>query len=494
MSSDAPRRALLVDLNNFARYPTLAIGYLVAALRSAGWQVEVLCPLNHDVPPSVRERPEGRRAHIERRVYHSTHPAVTPVHDVMRAAWSTWNQRPHRQVLEQTIDALDARRPDVLLLSAYLDHYPLVKAIGRAARARSVPLVLGGPVFNNEDIAREWLSVPGLAALVGGEADLSLPAILDTILDGDDATVHAGVMLPDGRIGSGAPPLQDLGRLPVPDFSDFPWHKYPQRVIPVMTGRGCGWGRCLFCGDVVSANGRTYRSRPVEAVLDEMVEQSERVGTRDFIFLDIKLNSHLPMWRALIEQFQDRLPGGRWIGTVHVQASGDNGLSSDELHAARASGLTRVSFGLETGSQRLNNSMAKGTKLERTSQFLHDANEAGLSVRSTMMLGYPGETTTDIRLTIAFLEEHGQLLDRVAIGRFKAIPGTGFDAQYRRHPERYRDMTQIKWQYRYGRGHYRYRPAGERAYRAAKTELLDLVHRINRRPLREGASAFDGLM
>jgi anaerobic magnesium-protoporphyrin IX monomethyl ester cyclase len=34
-------KALLVDLNNFGRYPTLAIGYLVASLRAADYDVEV---------------------------------------------------------------------------------------------------------------------------------------------------------------------------------------------------------------------------------------------------------------------------------------------------------------------------------------------------------------------------------------------------------------------------------------------------------------------
>ena len=29
-------RVLIVDLNNFARYPTVAVGYLVAILRQAG--------------------------------------------------------------------------------------------------------------------------------------------------------------------------------------------------------------------------------------------------------------------------------------------------------------------------------------------------------------------------------------------------------------------------------------------------------------------------
>ena len=40
--------------------------------------------------------------------------------------------------------------------------------------------------------------------------------------------------------------------------------------------------------------------------------------------------------------------------------------------------------------------MAKGTDLERTSQFIQDAHAVGLSIRTTAMLGYPGEAHADV--------------------------------------------------------------------------------------------------
>ncbi|HET7410336.1 MAG TPA: hypothetical protein VFJ13_09045, partial [Paracoccaceae bacterium] len=62
------RRILIVDLNNFASFPTLAIGLLTAALRNAGHQVDVLCPLAFDVPATQRERRETLLDHLSRRV------------------------------------------------------------------------------------------------------------------------------------------------------------------------------------------------------------------------------------------------------------------------------------------------------------------------------------------------------------------------------------------------------------------------------------------
>jgi radical SAM superfamily enzyme YgiQ (UPF0313 family) len=483
-----------VDLNNYARYPTLAVGYLVAAMRAAGQEVEVLSPLQHGVPPFERERQDTAWNHVQRRVYFSTHPVMLATHDALRAGWSRWRSRPHPVVIEQTRTALDERRPDVLLLSAYLDHHPSVRVLARLAKERGVPVLMGGPFFNQPDVTRQWLDIDGLTAIVGAEVDFTLPDIVDTLVSGGDLTRFPGVFLPDGRESPPAPPVGSLDELPIPDFSDFPWEQYPNRVIPVMAGRGCSWGRCLFCADVVTANGRGFRTRPVEAVLDELAYQHRRHGTCDVIFLDMKLNSSLPLWQGIIDGFQKRLPGGRWIGTVHVQGRGDNGLTREELEAAHASGLTRTSFGLETASQKLNDTMAKGTTLERTSQFIRDAHAAGISVRTTAMLGYPGETPRDIDSTVGFLEQHARQLDRVKLSRFKAIPGTRFEERHRRHPERYATMTHFSWNHRNARAHYRYAPAAERAYRRSANRLLSTVYEINRKPLRDGAEVFDGLM
>ena len=493
MTNEATR-ALLVDLNNYARYPTLAIGYLVAALRSGGIEVDVLTPLSHGVPAVEREHRESAWDQVQRRVFFSTHPATVAAHERIRSVRARRVTKPHPKVLEETAHMLDERRPDVLLLSAYLEQRPSVEALASLAAERGVPVILGGPVFNLPQVAEAWIGIAGLTAIVGAEVDLSLADLVRTAVDGGDLTQHPGVLLPDGRTGPPAPPLQDLGALPVPDFSDFPWDHYPVRVIPAMTGRGCSWGKCLFCSDVITANGRGYRSRPVDAVLDEIERQAQAHRSRDFIFLDIKLNSDLGMWRGLIDGFQGRVPGGRWIGTLHVAAKGENGLTKDELQAAAASGLTRTTFGLESGSQRLNDAIAKGTRVERTSQFVRDAHAAGISVRTTAMLGYPGETPTDIAQSIAFFREHERFLDRVRLSRFAAIPGTRFHDRYQRHPEQYTDLTHFEWAFGEARARYRYAPAAQRAYRRRKTELLNIVHRINSRPLRTGAEAFDGLM
>ena len=493
-SSIQPKADLLfIDLNNFAAYPTLAVGYLIKSLRLSGFLVELLSPLALGVPAFTRDNEETWKDQLLRRLYFSGHPLLSRFHDSLRNIHSYWLSKPHPLMIREVQLAI-AKRPSAILVSAYLSQYAMCVEIGKLAKAANIPVLLGGPFFNLTNVTNEWLNIEGISAIVGGEVDFTISDIVETLLQGGDLCQHKGVFLKGGKKGEFCPPLKQLDKLPVPDFSDFPWDKYPHPIIPVMTGRGCSWGACTFCGDVISANGRTFRSRGIQPVLNELRQQSQIYKSRDFIFLDIKLNSDLEVWNGLIDCFQEYVPGGRWIGTVHVNHKGENGLSPQRLIDAKQAGLTRVSFGLESASQRLLDEMKKGTKIEECSAFIIAAHRAGISVRTSMMLGFPGETAEDLQATRIFLIKHQNALDRVRLSLFKPLPETPFDRMYQRQPQKYKNLKNFKWDYKLARGLYRYYPNQEKAYRKAKRELLDIVYAINSKALSDDANQFNGMM
>lgn len=485
--------ALLLDLNNFATFPTLAVGILIAALRNSGYEARLIVPLAHDVPAHEREHAEDIRHHVMRRAHLSTLPAFRLMRDRLRQLRYWWLRRPHRRVLRAVERAL-AEKPDVLLLSAYLQHFETVREIGKLARAAGTPMILGGPAFNLPETADAWRGVPGLTAIVGGEVDLVLPDIVAAVIAGDDLLRFAGVVLPDGRRSGPAPPLRELNLSPVPDFLDFPWDRYPVRIVPMMTGRGCQWARCLFCSDVVSASGRTYRTRSIDSIMHEMREQSRRHATQNFLFLDLKLNSSPSVFRGIAEQVQTAVPGAQWIGTVHVDGRKDNGLSRADLRAAAASGMRRVSFGLESGSQRLLNLMDKGSTVDGNSAFIRTASEAGISIRCTMFKGFPGETADDLEKTAAFLEAHSQWLDRIRFNDFSIQENTPIWNAVFADISAYPGIRVTGKSARHATARYVNVETCSPSYRRAKKRALAAVFAINRRPLRPEAQMFDGLM
>ncbi|UWQ23122.1 radical SAM protein [Jannaschia sp. W003] len=492
LGADTRADVLIVDLNNFASFPTLAIGILTAALRNHGHRVRLMSPLAYDRPATMRERRETIVDHALRRVRLSDMTTVVRLRGLLRERRLTVEERPDEASIAQVVRELDAR-PTVVLLSAYLQHREAVRRIAAAAGARGVPVLLGGPMFGLAEVAEAWRGTPGLTAVVGAEADRDVPGMVEAVRNGGDLLAFPGVVLPDGRRSAPARPLRELDQTPVPDFTDFPWDRYPVRIVPVMTGRGCQWDKCLFCSDVISTSGRTFRTRSVASVLSEMEEQARRHGTASFLFLDLKLNSWPGMIRGIARELGRRVEGAEWIGTVHVDRREDNGLSARDLALAAEGGMRRVSFGLESGSQRMLDAMHKGSCVERNARFIRDAYAAGLSIRCTMFKGFPGETADDMERTADFLEEHAPFLDRVRFNNFTIYPGTPIHEATARHADA-SDLVLTRPDSARGRVDYARRAPLDRAYRRAKRRALAVVHAINARPLRDAARQFDGLM
>lgn len=498
MAGDA-LRVLIVDLNNFARYPTVAVGYLASVLRQADIAVEVFSPLSCGVTGVVREPPVRWWSLIDQRLRYRTAVSHSRWVRGARARVARLHApklaRQSDAVVEQFTRRLDeVGHVDAVLISSYLMYYSLCERIAMTCNARGIPVIVGGAYFAQPEVVREWSRMEGLSALACGEIEPHLPELVRRAAHNQRLDFAPGIYVPNQLGFDVAPPLDDLDSIPYPDYSDFPWERYPNRIVPIISGRGCAWGACRFCSDVTSTAGRRFRSRSAAGVLDEMSVQARRHQTNLFVFTDLKLNSSLPMWSSLIDGIGKRVGNARWIAAVHIGARQPNGLSADELRAARAAGMVRFTTGLESGSQRVLDRMAKGADLDVTSRCLHDAKAAGISVRTTMIVGYPGEESDDVEASANFLERHSECIERVSLNRFALMTGTNIHRQMERNPRVAPGLTPLTVNHREARIEHEYSPTTRREYRRAVNRLLGVVHGINRRPMSQEAREFEGVM
>lgn len=124
------RSVLIVDLNNFARYPTIAIGYLTSILRKAGTEVRVFSPLSSGVAGVVREPRARAWSLIDQKLRYWSSVSTSPLVRRARAALATM----HAPKLARSGDTvaleferrLGRSRPDAVLVSTYLMYMPLV--------------------------------------------------------------------------------------------------------------------------------------------------------------------------------------------------------------------------------------------------------------------------------------------------------------------------------------------------------------------------------
>lgn len=492
-------RVLVVDLNNFARYPTLSVGYIIAVCRRAGMSVKLFSPLSVGLKGVARERPASALTLAASKAnylaFSGRFAAMRPLRRWAASAARMPIKRRQGRVLEQFTAHIERDRPDIVLISTYLAFRELTASMCRVCEERRVRVVIGGPYFAQPQVIREWINISGLTALAAGEVELDLPQIIESLLGGEDATRFVGVIVPDGPAGYRgrmASPLHQLDDVPYPDFTDFPWDRYPERIVPVVTGRGCGWGVCAFCSDVTSTAGRTFRSRSPENVLGEVRSHHDRYGATLFVFTDLKLNSNLEMWRAIARGMQDAAPGARWIASVHVGRHRENGLTSDELHLAADSGCVRLTTGLESGSQRVLELMRKGSEADAIGAYLHDATRAQINTRCTMIAGYPGEQADDVYQSTRFVRAHAEAIERISLNPFRIITGT--PAHTALDKGKLPDVADARPHHRLAVIDHHPLQARSGAYRRVVMQLYDAVHAVNRKPLHERARVFEGVM
>jgi hypothetical protein len=101
------------------------------------------------------------------------------------------------------------------------------------------------------------------------------------------------------------------------------------------------------------------------------------------------------------------------------------------LEKLAASGCRWISWGVETGSQRLLDLVHKGTQVPVIEQVLRDSHAAGISNLAMMIYGLPRSTPTDLQATFGLLERVYDQVDATTASAFALFEGTVFGRRAR---------------------------------------------------------------
>jgi anaerobic magnesium-protoporphyrin IX monomethyl ester cyclase len=482
------KKITVIDLNNFSYYPTLAIGYLIAALRKSDFDVTLLSPLNKGIAAPKRERIENITHYWKSVLLNSDRVMVKKAMMAARKVPFIYNLYRGKNKNFESVKNDIPKGTDLVLISSYFENYYTCQELCSFLKKKNIPVIIGGPGFNNKRVTQEWLKLDGVNAIVGSEIDAFLADMIKDYFAKKDICKYPGVFTKDQPEADTSYIHKELNELPVPDFTDFPWDKYPMRIVPYMTGRGCSWGKCNFCTDVLYVSGRTYRSMTPDKVMNDLKELSKINKTNLIYFSDIKLNSNLEVWNSIINDLPKYVENPIWFGTVHVDNK-INGLDRDSIFKAKRSGLTRLSFGFESGSQKLLDHMKKGTRIEKIERFLNDVHDAGISLRATMFVGYPYEDAEDLRLTYEFLKKNKHCFDRISLSKFQLFEMAPL------HKQVMEDLSQAKETIhaKFNHNIFMLAPRGSK-YSEYKHKVLRQVNEINSKPLLKEAILYDGVM
>jgi radical SAM superfamily enzyme YgiQ (UPF0313 family) len=206
---------------------------------------------------------------------------------------------------------------------------------------------------------------------------------------------------------------EKIGALPLPDFDGLPLDRYlaPQLTLPLMTARGCYYGKCAFC-NVGYGEAENFSLMRSEILAEQMMTLKKRYGVEQIFFSDEALTPRTLRELSKIME-RDGVPL-LWGGCARFERP----LTGELLQQMYSGGCRMILFGLESASEPIMQRMAKGTQLEHMHRILRESTEAGIWNHTFFFFGFPGETLADAQETVNFLYEHKLHVNSAAFGTF----------------------------------------------------------------------------
>jgi anaerobic magnesium-protoporphyrin IX monomethyl ester cyclase len=275
------------------------------------------------------------------------------------------------------------------------------------AVSQKLPIVFGGAypsIIPEEALAHEFVDF-----VIRGEGEYPLRSLVSAIEQKSDfSQVPSLSYKTDGKIIQNPllaePPHPD--DLPFPAYHLLPMGIYFQMEIPgfpthrpnplqIFTSRGCPY-RCIYCHDMF---GKRFRPRSVNNVLAEMRFLYDNYGVREFLIYDDNFTFDL--------QRASEICRGIVASGMEVGLQFPNGVRADRvdeplLKDMIAAGTHSLAVGIESGSPRVQRLIRKKLSLEKTTLFLEQTHRQGLVTHGLFILGFPGETVSDVWQTIRY--------------------------------------------------------------------------------------------
>lgn len=401
------RILLVIPLVGYPGYPVLVassdfpvgFAYLASALRMAGHDVHGLNPNNDLSYTSAREL-------IQHKLKHK----------------------------------IEEIRPELVCIGGLCTDFAFLRDATKIIRRLSpdVPIVCGGGIVNNDALFVLKNLRPDFCIVGEGEEVLvNLANAISTGLISYDAIPNLGYWK------NGQPQLTkqdfeygDIDARHFPDYEPFGFddmldnyglaarylYRYTRSVprhMTVVTARSCPF-RCTFC---IHNGGPPYRARSIKNVMEEIALMHERYKFNILIILD----ELFAVNKTRLNNFCEELIKGKkeykwdfdWLFQTHANAA----LKKEDLEMAKNAGCYFFSYGIESASAKVLDSMNKKLKPSQISNAIDIASSVKIGFGGNFIFGDVAETKETIIETISFFHQYCYA-GHFFLGQLRPYPGS----------------------------------------------------------------------
>lgn len=325
-------------------------------------------------------------------------------------------------------ETIVSRRPDYLGITA------VTLSIAKASRIashikkmmHSIKIIIGGPHVTAVK-ERTFDEFPVFEIAVLGEGEITLCDLLDALDNNRDLTTVKGIIFRDQEkvvITEHREYIADLDQLPLPAWDLLPdirkfyrppfnaFNKFP--VGYLITSRGC-YGKCIYCSRAVYKNKVRFHS--AEYVLRMIQDLQGRYGVKEILFDDDEFLVSRKRIERLAELFQEHKIHLSWSCLSRIMK-----VDPELLLILKKMGCWQISFGIESGDQKVLNFLKKHITLRQIENTLSATQDAGIRTKGFFMVGHAIDTHESIEKTIRFAKSLP--LNDLQTSIFTPLPGS----------------------------------------------------------------------
>lgn len=303
-----------------------------------------------------------------------------------------------------------------------------LKVAGYAKSLSDAPVVFGGPHPGAAVV--ETLREITVDYVAQGEGESVMPALARAIESGAEPAGIPGVWRAGEAAPEGVSPrredLADIELMPEPPYGLVELNRYMQyfggkSYLPMETSRGCNRG-CRHCYNSAAAGG--WRAQSAARVLERTELLKDMSGADGIYFIDD--NFFIDTGRALDIAAGLSRQGLFWqVQGVDVETIRD--MEHDTLDALCSMGLTRITMGIESGSDRVRRMLNKKPDAAGVMEVMKKLSGYPVIAYCSFIMNFPGETMDDLRKTINMIVSMTELnpnFRNSPIYQFIPLPGT----------------------------------------------------------------------
>ncbi|MCX6244202.1 MAG: radical SAM protein [Bacteroidetes bacterium] len=282
-------------------------------------------------------------------------------------------------------------------------------------------IILGGSGFSI--YAGELMEITGADYGIIGEAEASLPGLIDALERGEEVRSGRNLLVKAGTDGKKV--LHITERMMIKErFSEIDrridFSPYKQRgAYAIQTKRGCSHG-CIYCTYPV-IEGRTFRTRNPAAIAEEIEQACERLGDVMFEFVDSTFNDPAGHAEAICREIIRRKL------KVRLRTMGINPMNTSEelFHLMMEAGFVQIDATPDSASPAMLASLGKGFTLPEIEKMAALIRKFDLPTMWFFLFGGPGENERTFNETVDFIDRHINPADLVYMASgLRIYPGT----------------------------------------------------------------------